>query len=79
MFGHRFHRLVFVGARSDALPICKHEPLMGSNLLNYVLGHFDAPGSRWTRQRLSLIADSVRGMGTGTIRLVRGLGEDGAC
>jgi len=42
MFCHRFHSLVFVGARSDALPIRKDEPLMGPNFLDYVLGHFDA-------------------------------------
>jgi hypothetical protein len=42
MFGHRFHSLVFVGAQSNALPIRKHEPLMGANFLDYVLGHFDA-------------------------------------
>jgi hypothetical protein len=42
MFGHRFHSLVFVGARSDALPIRKDEPLMGPNFLDQVLGHFDA-------------------------------------
>jgi hypothetical protein len=42
MFGHRFHSLNFVGAYSDAFPIRKHEPLMGANFLDYVLGHFDA-------------------------------------
>jgi len=42
MFGHRFHSLVFVGAQSDAFPIRKHEPLMGRDFLDYVLGHFDA-------------------------------------
>jgi hypothetical protein len=42
MFGHRFHSLVFGGAQSDALPIRKHEPLMGANFLDYVLSHFDA-------------------------------------
>jgi hypothetical protein len=42
MFGHRFHGLVFVGAQSDALPIRKHEPLMGANFLDCVLSHFDA-------------------------------------
>jgi hypothetical protein len=42
MFGHHFHSLVFVGAQSDALPIRKHEPLMGANFLDYVLSHFDA-------------------------------------
>jgi hypothetical protein len=42
MFGHRFHSLNFIGAYSDAFPIRKHEPLMGANFLDYVLGHFDA-------------------------------------
>jgi hypothetical protein len=42
MFGHHFHSLVFVGAQSDALPIRKHEPLMGANFLDYVLSHFGA-------------------------------------
>jgi hypothetical protein len=27
------------------LPIRKHEPLMGPNFLDYVLGHFDAQQS----------------------------------
>jgi hypothetical protein len=31
MFGHRFHRFVFVGATSNALLIRKHEPLMMDN------------------------------------------------
>jgi hypothetical protein len=39
VFGHHFHSLVFVGAQSDALPIRKHEPLMGPNFLDYVLSH----------------------------------------
>jgi hypothetical protein len=42
MFSHHFHSLVFVGAQSDALPIRKHEPLMGANFLDYVLSHFGA-------------------------------------
>jgi hypothetical protein len=42
MFVHRFHSLVFVGAQSDALPIRKHEPLMGPNFLDYALVIFDA-------------------------------------
>jgi hypothetical protein len=42
MFGHHFHSLVFVGTQSDALPIRKHEPLMGANFLDYVLSHFGA-------------------------------------
>ena len=42
MFVHRFDSFVFVGAQSDALPIRKHEPLMGPNFLDYVLSHFGA-------------------------------------
>ena len=42
MFGHHFHSLVSVGAQTDALPIRKHEPLMETNFLDYVLSHFGA-------------------------------------
>jgi hypothetical protein len=33
MFGHRFHCLVLVGAKSNALLIRKSEPLMNGQLL----------------------------------------------
>ena len=49
MFGHHFHRLVFVGAESNALPIGKHEPLMTANFLDDVFSHFGA------RQRVGYI------------------------
>jgi hypothetical protein len=39
MFGHRFHCLVLVGAKSNALPIRKHEPLMPANFRDDVFGH----------------------------------------
>jgi hypothetical protein len=42
MFGHHFQRLVFVSAQSNALAICKHEPLAGANFLDCVLSHFTA-------------------------------------
>jgi hypothetical protein len=32
MLGHRFHCLDLVGAKSNALPIRKHEPLMMGQL-----------------------------------------------
>jgi hypothetical protein len=39
MLGHCFHRLVLVGAKSNALPIRKHEPLMLANFRDDVFGH----------------------------------------
>jgi hypothetical protein len=39
MLGHRFHCLVLVGAKSNALPIRKHEPLMTANFRDDVFGH----------------------------------------
>jgi hypothetical protein len=39
MLGHRFHCLVLVGAKSNALPIRKHEPLMMTNFRDDVFGH----------------------------------------
>jgi hypothetical protein len=48
MFGHRFHRLRFAGAKGNALPIRKHEPLMKANLIDDALGHFERPGSELT-------------------------------
>jgi hypothetical protein len=42
MFGHHFHSFVFVGAQSDTSPIRKHEPLIGTNLLDCVFSHFSA-------------------------------------
>ena len=39
MLGHRFHCLVLVGAKSNALPIRKHEPLMMANFRDDVFGH----------------------------------------
>lgn len=43
MLGHYFHRLIFVGAKSNASPIGKNEPLMKANLSDDVLGHFERP------------------------------------
>jgi hypothetical protein len=40
MLGHRLHRLVFAGAKGNALPIRKHEPLMTANFPDDVLSHF---------------------------------------
>jgi hypothetical protein len=46
MFGHCFLRLIFVGTRSNASPIGKHEPMMKANFPDDVLGHFSSvPGS----------------------------------
>jgi hypothetical protein len=42
MFGHQFHSFVFIGAQSDTSPIRKHEPLIGTNLLDCVFSHFSA-------------------------------------
>jgi hypothetical protein len=42
MFGHHFHSFVFIGAQSDTSPIRKHEPLIGTNLLDCVFSHFSA-------------------------------------
>ena len=39
MLGHCFHCLVLVGAKSNALPIRKHEPLMMANFRDDVFGH----------------------------------------
>jgi hypothetical protein len=39
MLGHRFHCLVLVGAKNNALPIRKHEPLMTANFRDDVFGH----------------------------------------
>jgi hypothetical protein len=43
MFGHRFLRLVFIGATSNAFPISKNEPLMKANFPDDVLGHCERP------------------------------------
>jgi len=45
MLGHCFLRLTFVGTRSNAFPIGKHEPVMQANFPDDVLGHFERPGS----------------------------------
>jgi hypothetical protein len=45
MFAHCFHRLIFVGAKSNALPIGKHEPLMKANFPDDVFGHFECPAA----------------------------------
>jgi hypothetical protein len=42
MFSHHFHSFVFIGAQSDTAPIRKHEPLIGTNLLDCVFSHFSA-------------------------------------
>jgi hypothetical protein len=42
MFGHHFHSFVFIGAQTDTLPIRKHEPLIRTNLLDYVFSHCSA-------------------------------------
>ena len=42
MFGHKFHRLVFVGTHSDTLPIRKHQPLMAANFLDHIFCHLGA-------------------------------------
>jgi hypothetical protein len=39
VLGHRFHGLGLVGAKSNALPIRKHEPLMMTNFRDDVFGH----------------------------------------
>jgi hypothetical protein len=39
MFGHHSHSFVFIGAQTDTLPIRKHEPLIRTNLLDYVFSH----------------------------------------
>jgi hypothetical protein len=39
MFGHHLHSFVFIGAQTDTLPIRKHEPLIRTNLLDYVFSH----------------------------------------
>jgi hypothetical protein len=51
MFVHYFHRLIFGGAKSNAFPISKHEPLMKANFPDDVLGHFRAS---WRRGMLHL-------------------------
>jgi hypothetical protein len=48
MFGNQFQSLVFVCAHSDALPICKHEPLMAANFLDHIFCHLGA--LRWLGQ-----------------------------
>jgi hypothetical protein len=47
MLGHRFHCLVLVGAKSNALPIRKHEPLMMANFRDDVFGHSGPPASKY--------------------------------
>ena len=42
MFGHHSHSFVFIGAQTDTLPIRKHEPMIRTNLLDYVFSHFSA-------------------------------------
>jgi hypothetical protein len=43
MFGHHFHRLIFVSAKGDALPVGKNKPLMKANFPDDILGHFERP------------------------------------
>jgi hypothetical protein len=47
MFGNQFQSLVFVGAHSDALPICKHEPLMAANFLDHIFCYLGALRFGW--------------------------------
>jgi hypothetical protein len=44
MLGHRFHGLVLVGAKSNALPIRKHEPLMMTNFRDDVSDRSETNG-----------------------------------
>jgi hypothetical protein len=58
VFVHGFHRLFFIGAKSNAISISKHEPLIKANFLDDVLGHFRASGSELT----ACYAGSVAGL-----------------
>jgi hypothetical protein len=42
MLVHGSHRLIFVGARGNAFPIGKHEPMMKIDFPDDVLGHLRA-------------------------------------
>jgi len=70
MLGHCFLRLTFVGTRSNAFPIGKHEPLVKANFPDDVLGHFERPGG----ELLLCYADSVAGPLTSIQRPQRGAG-----
>jgi hypothetical protein len=48
VFVHGFHRLFFIGAKSNAISVSKHEPLIKADFLDDVLGHFRASGSELT-------------------------------
>jgi hypothetical protein len=43
VFVHGLLRLIFVGAKSNAFAIGKHEPLVKANFPDDVLGHFERP------------------------------------
>ncbi|MCP1838071.1 hypothetical protein ACVIHI_000557 [Bradyrhizobium sp. USDA 4524] len=45
MFSHGFHRLIFVGAKSDASPIGKHELLAKPNTLMTYSVIFERPAA----------------------------------
>ncbi len=69
VFVHGFHRLFFIGAKSNAISISKHEPLIKANFLDDVLGHFRASGSELTAG----YAGSVAGLLTPACRPKRGV------
>ena len=71
MFGHRFHRLAFVGAKSNAFPISEQEPLVKANFPDDVLGHFRASDS----ERIASYAGNIAGLLTAIRPQLRSMGS----